>query len=1122
MNIVKASAGSGKTFSLAGKYLTLLFSRQDRYAYRHILAVTFTNKATDEMKTRIMKELFVLATDPGHSDYIGYFIPGYGSGSDDVDPKDIIRELPGKPGRKITLESLADSAMDMLCNMLHDYSAFAVSTIDRFFQQTLRAFSREIGQFSSYQVELDKDSLVAESVDRVLDALTEEDSILLGWLTDSVMEQIEQGGRYNLERSLVTIARRLKSDEHRSLVEKFGIDEGKVYSRENLSSIRAACGRTIRDFEDSVKDSAKALLDMLDSAGVSPSDFNRGFMKALLYYAEPGHGDVIEPPSASFMTKARDHGQWFAKSKEKTFKSAVWPLIESPLEDFCNLFGKDYSIYRTALILKGQLYGLGVSADLYREFNALMKEKNVLSIDDSNTILKDIIDGSDAPFVYEKTGVRYDNFLLDEFQDTSRIQWENFRPLLQNSESQGFDNLIVGDVKQSIYRWRGSDWNLLDTEVRTEFIEAAEKTLDTNYRSCRNIIAFNNAFFPVAASILDRQYGEQSGRSISDIYSDVRQKMPLKPKGEGEIRMMFCDRELEAEKVLSTVNMLRERGVEYGEMAVLVRNNVSGAEIAAYLIDNDVPVLTDDSLKVKSSATVRRLVSLLSYADNPADAVNGFLARSLDISVPGNCHSLPDLCEALLRGLREADQEVFDGEVLYIQSFMDAVQDYVAVNGNSLHEFLLHWAESDPAISSPSSGDSLRIMTIHKSKGLAFRYVIFPYVETVTLFKPDSRWCRPDLSGTSLDDAADGLYDVKLSSKSDMTLFSGDYRKELKMQYVDNINTVYVAFTRAVKGMYLIAEAPSDKFIGSLDAGGDVVFSDFSQILYKFAESVSGRSGEIPPAFDADGQKSPDTDMMPDLPRFEYGKEEDGTSVYYAGSISCGMDKPSNERNVVMKVGAGYPSWPLNPLPDEGGETVAGERGRLKFSTDSADFFSEEGLAGTEASGRLKGIVLHDILSRVESPDDLSDAVRLSVMSGELDEAGGREAFALLSERIASVEGRGWFMSAVADVARTDVSGDAGAACGGDRDAAPLPVRIRREVSLIDTDGSIVRPDRVIEYGDGSILVIDYKFGHREPAAERKYRRQVARYADIWRRTGHVNVSAVLWYVADGEIIEVV
>lgn len=1091
MEIVKASAGSGKTFTLARKYIALLFSKNDRYAYRHILAVTFTNKATDEMKTRIMKELFILATEPEKSGYIKYFIPDYDNKGRPVgiDEKDVIKELPGKPGQKITLESLADSAKDMLCNILHDYSAFGVSTIDRFFQQTLKSFSREIGQFASYRVELDKDSLVSESVDRVLDAITEKDSALLKWLTDSVMEQIEHAGKYSLESSLVPMARRLKSDEHRSLVEKSGIDEDQAYSKENLSRIRSSCLRTIRKFEDDVKDAAGRVLSLLDEAGVGPEKFYRGFMSVLSGYHVPAPGKPVEAPTESFMSRASDPEQWFPKAKAGAFLNLVCPLICRPLEEFCSLFGFRFREYRTAMVLRDQLYALGVASDLYQEFNALMKEKNVLSIDDSNSILKDIIDGSDAPFVYEKTGVRYENFLLDEFQDTSRIQWDNFRPLIANSEAQGFGNLIVGDVKQSIYRWRGSDWNLLDSEVREGFIRTEEHTLDVNYRSFRNIVAFNNGFFPVAAAFLDRQYGEASDRSISAIYADVRQKMPPVPKGEGEVRITFCDARVEPDKVLDTVKMLRERGIDYGEMAVLVRNNDSGAVIAAYLIANNVPVITDDSLAVKSSVTIRRLCSLLSYADNPADTVNGYLASSFDIEMPSGSRSLVDLCESLLRELRDADRELFDREILYIQSFMDEVQDYVAAEGNSLHDFLVYWADAKPSVSSPDAGNSLRIMTIHKSKGLDFNYVIFPYVESVNLYKAGKHWCRPDLEGTSLDEASDGIYDVMLSSKSLQTFFEKDYRQELKMQYVDNINTVYVAFTRAVKGMYLIAECPSESFMRNMP---DSV-SNFSQLLYLFARNVSGAPETAAQYLEVPGFRDAEEDAMPPFPRFEESSEDDGTLVFSAGGITrdeaCSRRKGTDS---VMALESGYPSWPLNPRQSEDGTPV---KARLVFSRDSSDFFAEDGSTGYGASDRLRGIVLHEILSRVERPSDLKTAVEASVLAGDMDDKESVSAFSMLENRIASALGRGWFPD-----------GHSGAL-------------VRKEIDIIDDDGSIFRPDRVIEYPDGRVVIVDYKFGRRDAASDRRYLRQVEGYASVYRKMGYRDIQAAVWYVPDDEVL---
>ena len=1090
---MKASAGSGKTFNLARKYITLLFKKQDRYAYRHILAVTFTNKATDEMKRRILKELYVLASSPEKSGYLKYFmVEGLPDGCHDGIPDDdLVKELPGKSGQKITLKSLSDCAGVILCSILHDYGAFSVSTIDRFFQQTLKAFSREIGQFASYQVELDKDSLVAESVDRVLDSLTESDRTMLDWLTESVMEQIETAGRYSLEKGLVSMAARLKSDEHRAMVEKLGIDESKVYSKEYLSSIRKVCSQVIRDFTESVRRAAEAALEVLRNASVDPGLSNRGFLKVLYDYSEVSASGQIVSPSESFLAKSSDHGQWFAKSKAKDLLPLVYPALETPLSEFRSLFGMPFKTYNTAWILRRQLYSLGIAGELYKEFNALMKEKNVLSIDDSNTILKNIIDGSDAPFIYEKTGVRFENFLLDEFQDTSRIQWENFRPLLQNSESQNFDSLIVGDVKQSIYRWRGSDWNLFHHELQEEFRRCRNSGLDTNYRSLGGIVAFNNVFFPAVSSILDSQYSAsdpESGEdcSIGAIYSDAAQKAVRSGVERGSVDIIFCERDREDAKVLETIKELEAKGIHKGDIAVLVRNNLSGAEIAAYLIDNGVDVLTDDSLKVKSSVTVRRLVSLLSYADNPDDTVGSYLASSLDISFLDEFHSLTDLCETLIRKVKAADPVSFESEVLYIQSFMDYVQDYAASDGNDLHGFLRAWADADPSISSPSVSDAVRIMTVHKSKGLDFPYVIFPYAENVTLFKAGNHWCVPDLEDTPMAGKAEGLYDVSLSSGSLSTLFDEDYLKELKLQYVDNLNTVYVAMTRASEGIVVISKAPSAAFMTRMSSGGAMSFSDFSQIFYWFAEQAASPAG-VPSGTGSASVKMLKTDA------------EDGSQRFSFGEIMPMEGKRKEDGSIPMP--SGYPSWPLdggNPddgTPDDGifagaeyGPVSVGERGRLKFSADAADFFSGDGKAGVSASHRLKGIVLHDILSHVIVPEDLRPAVDAALYDGDLDKAEAEEAFSLLSERIVSASSRGWF--------------------------PPDPAKVATEVTLIDTDGSVFRPDRVVTDGD-SVIIVDYKFG--EP--HRGYERQLARYASLYRRMGYSDVSAFLWYVFTDEVV---
>ena len=358
MKILKASAGSGKTYRLSKTYRDILLNSNDPYAYRHVLAVTFTNKATSEMKSRILKDL-----------------------KKDDNPR----------------------AARILTSILHDYSAFAVSTIDKFFQRTLKAFSREIGHFAGYQIELDRKSVISEAMDRILDSVTESDNVLLPWIRETVRECLESGEKPNLEKRLYTMGCLLKSEEHRQLLEENGWKDSELYSKERLSAVRKECRRIISDFESACS-----------KLGLAPE-------------------------------KGRHLGM-----PTKTF------LKNNP--EISALFDESFDIYSTAVTVDSLVFSLGLAREFYSRFDEILREKNLMCLDESNTILRDIINGSDAPFVYEKLGVRYRDFLLDEFQDTSEIQWENFLPLLRESEAGSeagpSGNLIVGDVKQSIYGFR--------------------------------------------------------------------------------------------------------------------------------------------------------------------------------------------------------------------------------------------------------------------------------------------------------------------------------------------------------------------------------------------------------------------------------------------------------------------------------------------------------------------------------------------------------------------------------------------------------------------------------------------------------------------------------------------
>ena len=823
IDIMKASAGSGKTYQLTEKYLGCLASSGNENAYRHILAVTFTNKATAEMKSRILKRLHELA---------------------ETDPR----------------------AERILVSILHDYGAFSVSTIDKFFQQVLRAFARELGYFSAYQVELDTGALVQEAVDRLLDGITEKDTELIAWLDDLLMKQLSQGKRVYLEKDLYAACKQLRTFRQNP----------ESLSKENLSKKRAECLKIIEKFNKRVYELAPGMVGKAGSRGKIPY------------------------PKKTELKKASSEVQ--------------------------ELFAGSYKLYNTAHIIRDLTYTLGIARDFYSSLDALTKEKNIMCLDDSNTMLKGIIDGSDAPFIYEKLGVRYRNFLLDEFQDTSDVQWDNFYPLLKESNDTGNASLIVGDVKQSIYRWRGSDWRLLASRLPEQFPDAVTTVLNGNWRSCPEIVRFNNKFFSFAAECL----------GVSDLYSDVCQEVRGEDPGPGMIMLDFREEKDQLDRVASYIREAICQGAQYRDIAVLVRGNTEGSQVAEHLIAQGFPVITDDSLDTKSSVTVRRLVALLECLDNKDNVISGYYAGSLDMEYPQVYHSLTDLCEYFLRSLMERYPQEAAGEVLHIQSFMDNLQDWVSVNGNNLAAFLKYWKDADLTISSPPLSDSIRIMTIHKSKGLEFPYVIFPFAEKVEFYKNGIHWCQYD----GMD------YPVNLVEDTLNSFFDKDYQAEYRMQTIDSLNVFYVALTRAVNQLTVIAKEPGKGFREALDKGKTPEYKNMSQLLYVYAKTHG----------------------------FTYGSPYDFST----------LRRPESGGNAVQGIYASIPIGNRLPVPD-----------------DSSDFFSEEGI-GTKVSPRINGVVLHDILSQVGTLDDLKDAVDAAVRDGLLPPEDAERDYTLLEGAIVS------------------------------------------------------------------------------------------------------------------------
>ena len=828
INIFKASAGSGKTHTLSKTYLDLLLKADSKTAYRNILAVTFTNKATEEMKERILRDL----------------------------------AEEGKTNPR---------AREILINLLHDYGSFSVSTIDKFFQQALRAFSRELGSSGNYQIELDKASLTKEAMDRVLDDLTEKDKDLLGWFTKQLETALDNGESFHLESSLYEMA------------EEFGdVNEKFTYDKKKLTELKARCKEIVDTFHKDVYENALC---------IDTTTWGKTAAKGLAQYAgaQTKYKDNVKAANATTL----------AKLAETAGCEAMYALM--------NPQGRRWKEYRTARMVEKVIFTLGLAEEFYSKLAIIEEEKGVISLDESTSLLRDIIDGSDAPFIYEKLGVRFNHFLLDEFQDTSVVQWENFKPLLTNSVSEGYSNIIVGDVKQSIYRWRNSDWNLLDKEIEENFKGKVEViTLKENWRSTQSIVNFNNEFFTFAADNL----------GLSTIYADVKQEVKVEDSQEGCVTVDFCEDELEM--IDGYIEQAVAAGAKMSDMAILLRTNGEGKKVAEYLLSKGYSVISDDSLDLKSSLIIRKIVSYLHSLCNNSDSLNTYLSESLEIDSEREYHSLLDLVDGVIKDLSETHPDEIKGQTLFIQSFMDDILEWTSIHGNDLRQYLKHWEESKIAISSPNDPNAIRITTVHKSKGLAFPIVIFPFAEKVGLFKEDTLWCHLD-SDAEMGESFNSIFPVVLGKSSGDSFFSESLKNEMEMQRIDNLNIFYVCLTRARKEMHIIAKNPPKSLIDGKSSPNDL-----SQLLYLYCEQ----------------------------------------NGYTFGSPYRWNEASKKEDSEIEEFDAEYETYGMNP--------EACSR-RFVASSDAWDYFSEEGIG---QSKRLRGIEQHALLSRIRTSDDAPEVLR--------------------------------------------------------------------------------------------------------------------------------------------------
>ena len=909
IDIYKASAGSGKTHTLTWQYLHYLLSAEDPDAYRHILAVTFTNKATDEMKQRVLETLSSKAEEDSAE---------------------------GRKARKV------------LVRILHDYSNFSITTIDKFFLQIIRAFAREIGQNGSYRVELDEPSVIAAAVDSMLDSLDEEgNAALLDWMVAYALESVEKGGSYDIAKSLY--------------------DFGKLFLQEDFRIKKGMLGKAF------VQD--------------------RG---------------VIE--------RVRKD----AAARIAAF-SAKYPKGSRKVDEY------DRKRNETDKVIFDSVGIMGISNDIYSRMTDILRQKNLVLLSESKETIRKLIDDSDAPFIYEKVGNRFDHLMLDEFQDTSRIEWQNFLPLYRESIAKGKDCMIVGDIKQCIYRFRGSDWETLNSGLAKDIDASVAmfKTLDVNRRSARNIITFNNLLYATIARWLPDEFAAK----LSGMYADAEQKYWKEQEGYVKVKVVDyavkTDFEAQAlEWIKPAIEELRSNGFPAGSITVLARKNKQIALIAQKLISEGYAVITDESLLVSGCPQVQKAVAVLKYLSSGTDDICNEQLRQLgvDLEKAVPCDgSLYDLCEGIVRTWTGT---VDKGDIPYVNAFLDIVAEYISLYGSDISAFVRWWEETaskNRYISVPDGQDAVRVMTYHKSKGLSLDAVIIPFFNEPFVpraGKDDYLWTTPSPQICEI-----GLFPVKYKSDLAKTMFSDDYDRERFLNAVDAVNAAYVATTRARQAMYIF---------GSRSKTG---IDSMSESMARMLEASYGES--------------------------EDGVYEIGTPQQYV----AGDD--SNDARLQEPVDS-FVSIPSQP--------------RIEMAYSGTAFFEEPG-------ARQKGVVLHDILSSVNVPEDLPAAVARAVDEGELPASEAEAVTAMLGEAMASVAGLHWF-----DSGNT----------------------VYNELSIINTDGEVERPDRVIIRG-GETIVVDYKFGE-----ERKgYRWQVGRYMKLLRQMGYSRVKGYLWYVKNNKVEQI-
>ncbi|WPO79820.1 UvrD-helicase domain-containing protein [Flavobacterium sp. KACC 22761] len=1044
-SIYDASAGSGKTYTLVKEYLKIILSSPKNDAYRNILAITFTNKAVHEMKSRIVGNLSEFAKEEPSEKAVALM-------------EDLSRET------GLSIIKIKTKSQNIIKHLIHNYAAFDISTIDKFTHKVIRAFAHDLNLPMTFEVTLDTENLLVEAVDAII-AQAGQDETLTKLLIDFTMEKTDDDKSWDVSREILETGRLVLNENNRNEILHFH-DK----SIEEFIEIKKKMLALCKDLESENESWAKEALELIDKNGIDLKSFSRGTF--------PNHLESIR--DGKFNPRNKTFHEFDDIAINKTAKDRA--LIENIIPELLQILSKIYKNFEKRDFYKAFLKNITPLSLLNTVSNELAKiqsEQNILSISEFNAIIHREIQNQPAPFIYERLGERYRHFFIDEFQDTSEMQWQNLIPLIDNSLS-GLDDLgnkgtlmIVGDPKQSIYRWRGGKAEqFIDLSKDTNPFNNPDKQirhLNTNYRSYSEVIDFNNKFFKLIAS-------EFSNEDYKDLYENHSFQNANSKEG-GYVNISFLpiiektdsdDEEEALEKsdlyVLATLNTILKvvrEGFQYRDIVVLTRKRDQGIAIANYLTEQNIPLLSSETLMIQNATEVRLIIHLLKYLNNSADLESKanflhFLASNVNSEMPIHdfiAEGMSNKAEAdfekwLLtfdvslsfedvrkKSLYEAVEIIISKFILpsegnaYVQFFMDIVLERDIRNQAGVADFLVYWEKNAEkfSIPSPEGNNAVRIMTIHKSKGLEFPVVIMPFAEEDYNRKPkDKLWLDTEDADLNVPKALiDNSSAVEGFGESASAVFNLKKQEEL----LDNINVLYVALTRAEEQLYVISQSLKERKDGELPNNMASFF-----IKYLIHQNIY------------------------DSEKLEY---EFGNSAKLSASVE--VVNSVKEIPIVKEV--------LNPK-----NIKIAQREALMWGTHQQEAISY-------------GNVIHEIMAFVKDKSDVDLAVTKAIEEGLIKFGQKNQVFKTIQE--------------IVNHAELDICFE-----GNNK--------ILNEQTIVQKEGKILKPDRVVLTADKNAYLLDYKTGAVNP----KYKQQIQEYQDAIEYLGYKVLKKALVYI--GTEIDVV